>query len=96
MSDDVLTPGRVLKGNIATAGIDGGLSESYSSNARLQSRVLIVTTVCVCLAVLFMSKRDERRARAAQLASVDADAISEELEDADSKAKVSVDRLSVH
>lgn len=53
--------------------------------------------VSVCLAVLYMSKRDERRARRTLLANapVDADGVSEELEDVDSKSKVSVDRLSV-
>lgn len=46
----------------------------------------------VCLAVLFMQKRDERRARVSE-----ADAVSEELvDDVDSKAKLSVDQASLH
>lgn len=73
---------RVLKGNIATACIDFGL-------------------ICVCLAVLFMQNRDERKAREAgadALAIVDPS--MEELGDdidskADSKANISVERISV-
>ena len=79
----------VLKGNITTACIDFGLSKlNFQEDCdRLAYARLIVV---VCLAVLFMQKRDERRARAST-----ADTVSEELvDDVDSKAKLSVDRAS--
>ena len=56
--------------------------------------VLIPTfTVVTCLAVLFMSKLDERRARTLQLAS---DPSVDLEEDIDVKAKMSDDVVSIH
>ena len=50
-------------------------------------------TVVTCLAVLFMSKRDERRARTLQLAS---DPSIDLEEDIDVKGKMSDDVVSIH
>ena len=47
--------------------------------------------------VLFMSKRDERRARASQTTTSDADGtVAELVDDIDKKVKLSSEDLSVH
>lgn len=79
-----------MKGNIATACIDFGLSKFMflvnPSEHRANSPLVVV-----CLAVLFMQKRDERKARASE-----SDAVSEDLvDDVDSKGKLSVDQASL-
>ena len=87
----------MLKGNIATACIDFGLSESSPRFALVQSVLTNIPLVVVCLAVLFMQKRDERRARASQTSISDADGTVAELaDDIDTKTKLSSEDLYVH
>ena len=54
--------------------------------------------VCVCLSVLFLQKRDERKARLRQLSTGTITEQSEDQvdDDVDSKVDISIDRISVH
>lgn len=55
-----------------------------------------IFSVIVCLAVLFMQRRDERRARALQSDVSDTDSVAEQLDDdLDSKGNISVEHVSV-
>lgn len=81
----------MLKGNIATACIDAGLSTPSFSGDSSSSSADFWTTVVVCLSVLYMQKRDERRAKALESDVPDEDSSIAETSDVDSKVKVSID-----
>lgn len=51
---------------------------------------MLVSTVCVCLATLYMQKRDEHLARYLKSGATDADSTSEQFEQLDTKSSISV------
>ena len=86
----------VLKGNIATAGIDAGLSTSSTEHSQtLCGSLTQTTTVCVCLAVMFMQARDKRKDLSLNRDTLDVNSTLEQEDTLDAKSNVSVVHLPV-